>query len=198
MKTRESGMPDEAVWETFFRAEEALDRLQLNSGIDNVVEFGCGYGTFTLPAAHRSWGKVFAFDIEPEMISATVDRAEREGVTNIVAAERDFVIDGTGLPLESAEYVMVFNILHAEEPLILLAEAWRVLAPGGLLGIMHWNYDGATPRGPGMDIRPRPEQCRDWAIAAGFELLPTGIVPLPPYHYGLVLRKPAAAGAISQ
>ena len=191
-------MPEEGAWETFFRPESTLDRLQLVDGIGNVVEFGCGYGTFTLPAARRSRGKVFALDIEPEMVAATVGRAEREGVTNVVAAERDFVANGTGLPPASAEYAMLFNILHAEQPLVLLAEAWRVLAPGGLLGIMHWNYDGATPRGPSMDIRPRPEQCRDWAIAAGFELLPPGIVALPPYHYGLVLQKPTAAGEFPQ
>jgi SAM-dependent methyltransferase len=194
MKTRESGMPEEAVWETFFRPEEALDRLQLKAGVGDVVEFGCGYGTFTLPAARRSLGTVFALDIEPEMIASTVGRAEREGVTNIVAVERDFVASGTGLPPELTEYAMLFNILHAEEPLVLLAEAWRILGSGGLLGIMHWNYDGATPRGPTMDIRPRPAQCRDWAIAAGFELLPTGIVALPPYHYGLVVRKPPQSG----
>jgi ubiquinone/menaquinone biosynthesis C-methylase UbiE len=32
------------------------------------VEIGCGYGTFTIPAANQIKGKVFAFDIEDEMI----------------------------------------------------------------------------------------------------------------------------------
>jgi hypothetical protein len=57
------------------------------------------------------------------------------------------------------------------------------------LGIMHWNFDPSTPRGPTMDIRPRPEQCRDWAIEAGFQLLPSGIIDLPPFHYGMLLAK---------
>jgi hypothetical protein len=57
---------------------------------------------------------------------------------------------------------------------------------------MHWNYDATTPRGPSMDIRPRPEECRDAAIAAGFHLLLPGIINLPPYHYGMVLSKPAS------
>lgn len=30
------------------------------------------------------------------------------------------------------------------------------LLPDGRLGIMHWNHDPATPRGPSMTIRPRP------------------------------------------
>ena len=54
---------------------------------------------------------------------------------------------------------------------------------------MHWNYDPATPRGPSMDIRPRPDQCRDWAEQEGFRLLEPGIMDLPPYHYGMVLER---------
>lgn len=49
--------------------------------------------------------------------------------------------------------------------------------------------DPATPRGPSMEIRPRPEQCRDWAVQQGFRLLPPGIVSLPPYHYGMTLER---------
>jgi hypothetical protein len=40
-----------------------------------------------------------------------------------------------------------------------------------------------------MEIRPRPEQCRDWALGAGFRLLAPGIIDLPPFHYGMVLEK---------
>lgn len=182
-------MPEEERWESFFEVEAVLDRLALKSLAGNVVELGCGYGTFTIPAARRTSGVVYALDIEPEMVERTDARAGAAGLGNVQTVLRDFVTQGTGVAAASAEYVMLFNLLHAEEPFVLLHEAWRVLWPGGRLGIMHWNYDPATPRGPGMEIRPRPEQCRDWAQAAGFELLPPGIVDLPPYHYGMVLVK---------
>jgi len=55
--------------------------------------------------------------------------------------------------------------------------------------VIHWNYDARTPRGPDLSIRPRPEQCRQWLIAAGFELI-VSHVDLSPYHYGMVSRKP--------
>jgi len=103
---------------------------------------------------------------------------------------RDFIVEGTGLPTASIDYVMLFNILHSERPELLLNEAFRVLSAGGILGIMHWNYHPGTPRGPSMDIPPQPEQCRDWAIGAGFALLEPRIINLPPYHYGIVLRHP--------
>jgi hypothetical protein len=54
---------------------------------------------------------------------------------------------------------------------------------------MHWNYDPSTPRGPPMDIRPRPEQCAAWAECAGFRLEPPGRINFPPYHFGLRLTK---------
>jgi hypothetical protein len=73
---------------------------------------------------------------------------------------------------------------------VLLREAWRVLSHGGLLGIMHWNHDLTTPRGPPMGIRPRPEQCREWAELVGFQLAMPEMIDLPPYHYGWVMEKP--------
>lgn len=148
-----------------------------------VVELGCGYGTFTLPTARLSKDLVIhAFDIEAEMVDLVRSKAARAGLQNVICQVRDFVDQGTGLAEESVDYVMLFNLLHAELPSVLLAEAWRVLRPGGRLGIMHWNYDPSTPRGPSMSIRPRPEQCLAWAETAGFQLLQPGVVKLPLNH----------------
>ena len=186
-------MPDESLWESFFRPAEVLRLLQLAPACRDVVEFGCGYGTFTIPAAKIVPGSIVAFDIEPKMITGTQARASQAGIGNVLPVLRDFATNGTGLPSASMGYAMLFNILHAEAPQVLLAEAYRVLAPEGIVGIMHWNHDPSTPRGPSMDIRPKPEQCIAWAQQAGFELLPPGIVELPPYHYGMALTRPAHA-----
>jgi ubiquinone/menaquinone biosynthesis C-methylase UbiE len=156
-----------------------------------VVDFGCGYGTFTIPAARIVSGTVYALDIEPEMIQITQTKAESVGLRNVRTTLCDFVSNGTGLPSASVDYAMLLNILHAERPEVLLREAFRLLRPGGKLAIMHWNYDPATPRGPSMDIRPRPDPCRDWAVGERFRLLEPGIMGLPPYHYGMVLERPA-------
>jgi SAM-dependent methyltransferase len=191
MKTRESGMPAEEMWEGFFRPEETLTKLQLTPDCVDVVDLGCGYGTFTIPAAQIIRGTVHAIDVESEMIAATRAKAQAANLKNVVVQLRDFIVGGTGLPDRAVEYVMLFNILHAEEPLVLLGEAWRVLIPGGKLAIMHWNYDPSTPRGPSMDIRPRPEQCRTWAEVFGFKLMPPGLIELPPFHYGVVFERPS-------
>lgn len=191
MKVRDSGMPDEQAWETFFDVDSILTGLGFDGPEICVVEFGCGYGTFTVAAAARTRGAVFALDIEPAMIAETRRKALSAALENVRCIERDFVADGTGLPDRSADFVMLFNILHADNPVGLLREALRVLRPGGRVAVIHWNHDPATPRGPDLSIRPRPEQCQAWMVEAGFEIAlpPTS---LPPYHYGLVGRKPEA------
>lgn len=192
MKTRESGMPEEAIWQGFFDPPTVLAALGLTSKCRNVVDFGCGYGTFTIPAARIVSGTVYALDIESEMVAATRCKAQSLGLKNVEARQRDFVVDGSGLPDGSVDYAMLFNILHAEERMALLQEAWRVLHEDGALAIIHWSYDPRTPRGPSMEIRPRPEQCRSWAEQVGFEVLPSSLIDLPPYHYGFTLRRPGA------
>lgn len=154
MKTRESGMPDENLWSTFFQPAEVLARLRLTPACRDIIEFGCGYGTFTIPAARIVRGTVHAVDIDPQMVECTRRKAAEAGLVNIEVQLRDFMVEGTGLPDACTDYAMLFNILHAEQPLRLVREAWRVLRPGGTLAVIHWNYDPTTPRWPSMEIRP--------------------------------------------
>jgi SAM-dependent methyltransferase len=191
MKARESGMPEAGMWHTFFDPEAILDGMCLTADMRNAVDFGCGYGTFAIPAAKRIQGTLHGFDIDPAMIEASKCLAEQENVRNVRLHLHDFVADGTGLDAASVDYVMLFNILHAEDPLRLLREARRILAPGGHAGVIHWNYDPETPRGPPMAMRPRPADCRRWIKAAGFVIERTHI-DLPPYHYGILARKEKA------
>lgn len=189
MKTRESGMPPEELWQSFFDPKAVLTRLGLDSKCVDVLEFGCGYGTFTIPASQLTCGRVYAIDIEPEMIAITRAKAQALGIQNIELLQRDFVEDRSGLTDNSVDYVMLFNILHAEERLVILHEAKRVLRPNGKLAIIHWNFDASTPRGPNMSIRPKTGQCLAWAEDVGFVPVLSAEIDLPPYHYGLLLRR---------
>lgn len=187
MKGRESGMPGAEMWETFFNPTEILIKLGLEKDIKEAVEFGCGYGTFAVSAAKIVKGKVYAIDIVPEMTAFTQKEADERGLTNIATLTRDFMVEGTGLNDSCVDFVMLFNILHIEQPEILLGEACRILRKDGKLGIIHWNYDPSTPRGPSIDIRPRPEDCIRWAEDTGFHSPQR--YDFKPYHYGIVLIK---------
>jgi ubiquinone/menaquinone biosynthesis C-methylase UbiE len=167
-----------------------LARLGCAGPCGEVVEFGCGYGTFTIPAAQSVAGTVHALDIDPAMVKVTRKRAAEAGLSNVVAKPRDIVADGTGLPDGIAGYAMLFNLLHIEGPVALLREAHRVLAPGGTVGVIHWRTDVPTPRGPSMPIRPTAGQCRAWAEEAGLEFVRGEDLCCCSWHWGLVMRKP--------
>lgn len=190
MKTRESGMPAEPSWETFFNPRCVVEKLGCVGLQRGVVEFGCGYGSFTVAAASLVEGPVFACDIDAEMVAATEAKVRAAGLTNVVVERRDFMEQGCGRPDCSMGYAMLFNILHAEDPVRLLREAYRALAPGGQVGIIHWKPDPNTPRGPSMAIRPRPEQCREWGEKAGFDFVRAESLACCSWHYGLVMQRP--------
>ena len=189
MKIRDSGMPPEEMWSAFFDVETILDKMQINSSIHDLLELGCGYGTFTLPTANRISGRLYAYDIEKEMIDYTANKSKQEGLTNIDYFNRDFIDKGTGIPAGTIDYVMLFNILHHDKPHELLRETYTLLSSGGKAGIVHWRTDSKTPRGPEMSIRPKPEQCAEWAVQTGFKIYQHPVI-LEPFHYGLIIEKP--------
>lgn len=191
MKSRDSGMPDQAYWDSFFDAE-CLVRTMLGEGgcRGNLVEFGSGYGTFTIPAARRTTGVVYAFDIESELVEHVRLGAQREGLENIRAQVRDFVAHGTGLEPQTQAHAMIYNLLHLEDPVALLEEAHRVLAPLARLSVIHWRRDIPTPRGPALEIRPSPDQCAAWMARAGFRRMQqVDLAACGPYHFGLLAER---------
>jgi len=191
MKARESGMPEEAYWESFFDADAVMKILFSVTGLDgNLVEFGCGYGTFTMPAALQTQGIVTALDIESQMVDRVRERTEAQGLSNVRAEVRDFVTDGSGLGSGTQDHTLIFNLLHLEHPVLLLQEAHRVLRDGGVLFVIHWRSDIPTPRGPSLAIRPRPEQCEVWMEEAGFQNVErVNLQSCCPYHFGLLATR---------
>ena len=187
MKVIDSGMPTEDIWADFFNIDLILDELQINS-INNLVEIGCGYGTFTIPTAKHVTNKLYAFDIEQEMISIVNQKLIKDNITNIITEQRDVLTQTTGLQNNSIDYVMLFNILHHDSPDDFLSEAYRILKPNGKIGIMHWRSDISTPRGPDYNIRPKPEQIKKWLDKQKFKVDKEPIV-IEPYHFGMIISK---------
>ena len=188
MKVRDSGMPNEKMWESFFRIENIFQLLEIDSNIFDLVEIGCGYGTFTIPASTLIKGEILAFDIESEMIEVVKQKAIEKGVNNIVLENRDILSNTTGLPNVSVDYVILFNLLHNETPKDFLNEAYRILKPGGKLGIIHWRSDVETPRGPDLTIRPKPEEIIGIIDENKFDIKLQPFI-LEPYHFGILLIK---------
>ena len=181
MKIRDSGMPEEAYWESLFDVPLILSRLGIDASLGDVAEqplgdvaeLGCGYGTFSIPIARVIRGTLHTFDIDPAMIERTRERGRD---LRIVCGYRDIMEEGFGVKADAA---LLFNVLHCDRPVELLRHAANA---AGTVLVIHWRY-GETPRGPQLDIRPRPEQIIEWAAEAGLTSGP--VIDLPPWHYGL-------------
>ena len=191
MNIRESGMPAQAYWETLFDVPLILDAFgfSADSATGDVAELGCGYGTFTLPLAARIRGTVHALDLDPAMVATTAHRATSSNLTNVRASVRDVLTEGFGVPPASCDAALLFNILHAEEPVALLRAARDIVRPGGQIAVIHWRSDLPTPRGPSLAIRPTAAQILTWASTAGGLSTTAAPLALPPWHYGLALRR---------
>jgi SAM-dependent methyltransferase len=178
MRIRDSGMPDELYWESLFDVPLILARFDI-ARFHDVAELGCGYGTFTVPIAKTISGTIYTFDIDPEMVARTKERA---GGLSVDCDVRDVIESGFGVTVDA---VLLFNILHCEKPIELLRHAANALRDGGQVLVIHWRF-GETPRGPALDIRPQPEQIVEWASDADLHQV-GDVIELPPWHYGLVL-----------
>ena len=188
MRVRESGMPEPDLWENFFDPPKILAELKLAEDTTHVVEFGCGYGTFTVPAAQIVNGTVTSLEIDETMVDFTRQRAKRSLLANVKVIATDFEQVDKHLSEGCADYVMLFNILHGDKPENLLHSAFRLLQPGSKGSLIHWNFDPETPRGPPMKIRPEADNLQKMTADIGF--IVSEKIDLPPYHYGFVFEKP--------
>lgn len=190
MKYRESGMPSEQLWDTFFEAQCVLEQVEIDQKVRTLIDIGCGYGTFLLPAALQISGTAIGIDIDKEMIETCQRKVQENNVQNIQLFHGDIlsndIISALEKHKEEIDYITLFNILHCEEPLELLKAVYNLLSTDGKIGIIHWKYE-ETPRGPSMEIRPKSEMIIEWALNAGFVL--KKYIELPPYHFGLILNK---------
>ncbi len=193
MKLRDSGMPQEEYWESLFDVPLVLDSLGIKSALGDVAEMGCGYGTFSIPIARRIRGRLYTFDIDAEMVARTEARAKEAGLDNVACRLRDVIEEGFGLPAESVDAALLFNILHCEAPQVLLRQASHAVKKAGHVLVVHWRHDPRTPRGPELAIRPKPEQIVAWAQATGELQALQDAIDLPPWHYGLILQKSGIA-----
>jgi ubiquinone/menaquinone biosynthesis C-methylase UbiE len=113
-----------------------LEMAQLKKGM-RVADYGCGPGSFTIPAAQvvGDAGKVYAIDIHPLAISSVRQRASRKGLGNVEAIlVRAY---NTGIEASSIDRVLLIDTIHRiEDPDALFRELRRILKPDGLL-FMH-------------------------------------------------------------
>jgi ubiquinone/menaquinone biosynthesis C-methylase UbiE len=113
-----------------------MERLSEESGLGELIEFGCGAGLFTKVLAKNA-SHVMATDLSDEMLA--VARAQLKGWQNVIVEKAD--CEKTDFPDGRFGSVFMANLIHViENPSIALQESYRILKDGGLLLIV--NYTG--------------------------------------------------------
>lgn len=99
-----------------------------------ILDLGAGDGIMGCLAAAVGHS-VALVDLSQTQLDRARSRARREGLPELECVQADFT--ATGLPDGSFDRVLLSHALHhAGDPLALLKEAKRLLAPGGLLWIL--------------------------------------------------------------
>jgi len=126
------------------RAIEVLERIGIRRG-QAVLDFGCGSGTYTIPAAKivGERGRVYALDKDKEALDALMQRGESAGLKNIERIKTSGEIK-IGLTDESVDVVLLFDVFHsfyfpqADDRRRLLGELYRIMKPSAFLSISVW------------------------------------------------------------
>lgn len=155
--------------------EDVLGRF-LSRNDSTLLDLGCGAGFFAIPAAKiLSEGKVYAADLQQNMIDTTLRRAQEARLSNVegVAAP------STNLPVagKSIDVVLMSMVFHdIDEKEATLTEVGRVLKSTGILFMIEMDrVDGGF--GPPMSIRISPDELTGMLRAAGFSAIETTFSP---------------------
>jgi len=157
--------PDRDEWQ---QPERIMDALAIADG-SRVADIGAGGGWFTVRLARRVGpnGRVYAEDIQRQMIESSDRRVQREGLLNVAT------IIGTPLdprlPEDLDAVLMVDTYPQLDDPVGLLTHIRRSLSPTGRLGIVDFKTDVLGP-GPALDERLEPDVIVRDAERAGLRL----------------------------
>lgn len=138
--------------EAAFRMRE---ELRLKTGM-TVCDMGSGNGYHTLPMAEAvgGTGKVYAVDVQPEMIVMLNERIAGKAVTNIEPIIGE--IDDPKLPPNSCDLILLVDVYHEfSHPEAMLTGMKKALKPGGQIVLVEFRAEDDS-----VPIRPEHKMSR--------------------------------------
>ncbi|HEY5312073.1 MAG TPA: methyltransferase domain-containing protein [Pirellulales bacterium] len=118
-----------------------LDALHLQPG-QTVCDMGCGNGFYTLQLAQRvgPTGRVFAVDVQPEMLHMLAERARDAGLKNIKPVLG--TLADPKLPIGQLDLILLVDVYHEfSHPEEMLAAMRRALKPHGRLALAEFRLE---------------------------------------------------------
>jgi SAM-dependent methyltransferase len=153
-----------------------------------VADLGAGTGYFAVRLARAvPGGTVYAEDLEPDMVRYLGERAQREGLGNLVAVRGE--PDDPRLPALVDAAIMVDTYHHLGDPAGFFARLRERLRPGATVAIVDFKKDApADAPGPPAAMRIDDTEITAALVRLGFVHLRTER-ELMPYQYLILMRR---------
>ena len=172
----------------FSAPEKNIEQLSLREN-EIVADFGAGSGAHTLAAAKAlgNKGKVYAIDIQKDLLTRLQNSCKEHGVGNVSVIWGNIEKPGgSKLADASVDVVILSNILfQVDDKGAVINEAKRVLRQGGRLLLIDWSAS-FNNLGP-TEERVFPElEAKKLVESQGFTFVRA--TDAGNFHYGLIFR----------
>jgi len=135
---------------TFSDPKKNIEQCGITSGMI-IADLGSGSGFYSIEASkalHGS-GRVYAVDIQKELLARLKNNAQKQGLYNIEVIWGDVEkLGGTHIKDNSIDLVMVCNVMfQMTDKKTVMAEIKRILASGGRVLLVDWtdSFGGIGP-----------------------------------------------------
>jgi SAM-dependent methyltransferase len=172
--------------------EGALDALKLKPGM-TVADVGAGTGYMSLKLARRVGpsGKVYAEDVQPEMLQKVRENAAKAKASNIVTVQGSYT--DPMLPKGQVDLILLVDVYHEfSEPQRMLRGIHAALKPDGRLVLLEYRKED-----PSIPIREEHKmtvaEVKTELEAEGFKL--SRVIETLPRQHILILTLAGAPAA---
>ena len=154
------------------KIEAVLSKLDLQPGMV-VADIGAGSGLFSRPLAKRvaPAGKVYAVDIQQDLLNHINQRDKDENIGNIQTVLGEY--DDPKLPARDVDLAFINDVLHhIQHRAAYLKALATYMKPGGRIAIIEMDKnDPKTSHRNQPELLVAREEITQWMSDAGFKLV---------------------------
>jgi len=154
------------------KIDAVLSKLALKPGMV-VADIGAGSGLFSRPLAKAvaPAGKVYAVDIQQDLLDHIAQRNREENIGNIETALGEY--DNPKLPARNVDLAFINDVLHhIQHRAAYLKALATYIKPSGRIAIIEMDKnDPNTPHRNQPELLVAREEILQWMSDAGFKLI---------------------------
>ena len=154
------------------KIDEVLTKLALKPGMV-VADIGAGSGLFSRPLAKAvaPAGKVYAVDVQQDLLDYINKRDKEENIRNIQTVLSEF--NDPKLPARDVDLAFINDVLHhIQNRAVYLKALAKYVKASGRIAIIEMNKnDPNTPHKSQPELLVGREEIQQWMSDAGFKLV---------------------------